>query len=390
MSDMTCDVLVIGGGMGGASVAAHLAPFVRVQIIEMENHAGYHSTGRSAALFSESYGNDIIRDLTKASRRFLFSPPAGFSETPLTKPRPVLIAARASEAAALDEFAGSFGGNGQFGALSAAEAHAHIPILRTDRIAGALLDNSTADIDVDALHQGFLRIVRAHGGKVIMGAPLTHLSRDNGQWIARAGAEAVRAKVIVNAAGAWANEVAAKAGAINIGMVPLRRTAMLLDPPPDTEVDTWPMLLDAKERFYMKPDAGLLLLSPADETPSPPCDAQPDDLDVAIAIDELERVTSLAVRRVRHKWAGLRCFVNDRSPVVGFDPLRPGFFWHAALGGYGIQTAPALGRMAARLILEQPMAMATIGAGIIDAISPLRLTTGDGDGKAAKHAFSAS
>ena len=348
-----CDIAVIGGGMAGASVAAHLSELARVCLLEMEGQPGYHSTGRSAALFSETYGNDAIRALTRASRSFFYSPPPGFCSLPLVKPRSVLFAAREGQGESLRAFLDSVDSE-RLESKSADEAVELCPVLKREGLIGAALERRSADIEVHELHQGYLRILRSRGGVVSTSAQVTNLEHDGSSWRITTEQATLRAALIVNAAGAWAAQIAALAGAQSVGFQPLRRTACLLDSPPGSDSDSWPMLLDVDEQFYLKPDAGKLLLSPADETPSDPCDAQPDELDIAVAVDRLEAATTLTVRRIVRKWAGLRSFVADRTPVVGYDVKQPTFFWLAALGGYGIQTAPALSRLAAALVLKKP------------------------------------
>ncbi len=350
MSNPSSDILVIGGGMAGASIAAHLSERANVHLLEMEEQPGYHSTGRSAALFTEAYGNPTIRALTRASRAFLFSPPADFSSIPLVKPRPVLIIGHAARRAAFEDCAHR---EPQLEQVSKRKALELCPVLRPEGLLGGILDDSTADIEVHELHRGYLRILKQRGGHVTTNARVTGLTREVDGWTVEVGSTKYRAAIVVNAAGAWAGEIGELARALQIGLQPLKRTAALIEPPIGASSDEWPMILDAEEQFYMKPDAGLLLLSPADETPTIPSDVQPDELDIAIAVDRVESATTLQVRRVRSKWAGLRSFVSDRSPVVGYDPLQPGFFWLAALGGYGIQTAPALSALAASLVLER-------------------------------------
>ena len=248
------------------------------------------------------------------------------------------------------------------------------PILRPEAVAAALLEPDAADIDVDALHQGFLRRLRQRGGVVLTRRRVERLGRRNGLWLAEAGGERFAAPVVVNAAGAWADIVAALAGLAPLGLTPKRRTALLVEPPAGVDPAPWPAVVDIDETFYFKPDAGLLLLSPADETPSEACDAQPEEWDVAVAVDRVEQATSLRVRAVRHRWAGLRTFLADRTPAAGFDPAADGFFWLAGQGGYGIQTAPALARMAAALVLGEAPAADLLAAGVEPAaLSPARL-----------------
>ena len=347
------DIAVIGAGIAGSSLAAQLALHRKVQLFEMESLPGYHSTGRSAAIFSEAYGNETIRALTRASREFFYAPPPGFATTPLVTPRRVLITARHGQEAALDRFVEVARTAGHVEQTSVNEALALCPILRPEQLSAAALSTSPADIDVNELQQGYLRLFRQRGGVATMASQITGLERDAQGWRIIAADGEYRAPIVVNAAGAWAGEIGALAGATDIGLQPLKRTACLIDPPIGHDISAWPMLLNVEEEFYLKPDAGMLLLSPADESLTNPCDAQPDELDIAIAVDRLERATTLQVRRIASSWAGLRSFVADRSPVVGFDREQPGFFWLAALGGYGIQTAPALSRIAAGLVIGE-------------------------------------
>jgi D-arginine dehydrogenase len=372
---LDCDIVVIGAGMAGASVAAHLAEFAKVRLLEMEHQPGYHSTGRSAALFSETYGNSAIRALTSASRRFFHAPPASFCPVPLVKPRSVLVAARSGQGESLRAFFDSEE-SGRLEALSADEAMGLCPILRREGLIGAALDRHSADIEVHELHQGYLRLLKSHGGTVSTEAQVMALERYDAGWRVTTSRQTLRAAIIVNAAGAWADRIADMAGARLVGLQPLRRTACLLDPAPGSQSDSWPMLLDVDEQFYLKPDAGRLLLSPADETPAEPGDAQPEEMDVALAVDRLEQATTLTVTRVVRKWAGLRSFVADRTPVVGYDSHRSGFFWLAALGGYGIQTAPELSRLAAALVLNRPIDDHVLSFGLDPIkLSPARLAS---------------
>lgn len=353
MQDTFFDIAIIGGGMVGATAAANLAPHVRVLVLERESQPGYHATGRSAALFSEIYGNASIRALTRASREFLYTPPPGFTDAPLVSPRGMLYIAHAGQLDALEAFATLPDVAAGTRRLGADEACALSPCLRADYVAAAVYEPDAQDLNVHALHQGYLRVVRAHGGRLVNNAGVTALQRQDDAWAIGTDAGAFQAKILINAAGAWVDEIAKLAGAAPIGIQPLRRTAFMADPPVGSDSDGWPMLIDIDEQFYLKPDAGRLLLSPADETPSAPCDALPEDMDIAIAVDRIEQATTLSIARVQQKWAGLRSFVADGSPVIGHDPEVAGFFWVAALGGYGIQTAPAVGRLAAALVRHQ-------------------------------------
>jgi D-arginine dehydrogenase len=374
MAHIESEVVVIGGGIAGASVAAHLAEHVGVRLLEMESQPGYHSTGRSAAQFSESYGSDVIRRLSRASRAFFFSPPPGFGSRSLATPRPVLMIATEAQRGSMDNLAKSYPDDDSVEKLSSRRAFELCPILRPERLIGAILERGPADLDVHELHQGYLRLFKARGGSVTTDARVVGLERQPGGWFIDTSSQQLRAAIVVNAAGAWAGEIGNMAGAHEIGLQPLRRSALMVDPPSGLDVGSWPMLMDVDEKFYLKPDAGQLLLSPADETPSAPCDAQPDELDIAMAVDQLEQATTLEIKRVRRKWAGLRSFVRDRSPVVGYDPSQPGFFWLAALGGYGIQTAPALSALASALVLGREIDPQISAFGIDPAeLAPARL-----------------
>lgn len=374
MQDTLFDIAVIGGGMAGAAVAANLAPHARVLVLERESHPGYHATGRSAALFSEIYGNASIRALTRASREFLYTPPAGFTDSSLVSPRGALYVASSTQRDALDEFASLPDVAAGTRLVGATEAQALSPALRTGYVAAALYEPDAQDLDVHALHVGYLRLLRQRGGRLVNQAGVTALQRQGDTWTITTDAGIFHAHTLVNAAGAWVDEIARLAGATPIGIRPLRRTAFMVDAPPGGDSDHWPLTIDIDEAFYFKPDAGRLLLSPADETPSVPCDALPDDLDIAIAVDRIEQATTLSITHVQQKWAGLRSFVDDRCPVIGYDPAVEGFFWIAALGGYGIQTAPAVGRVAAKLVLREPAPADVLALGLdLAAISPERL-----------------
>ncbi|HXO01159.1 MAG TPA: FAD-binding oxidoreductase [Stellaceae bacterium] len=347
----TADLIVIGAGMAGAAVAAHLAAQRRIILLERESQPGYHSTGRSAALFTETYGNRAIRILTGAGRAFYEAWAEGFAEHPILKPRGALMFAMPGQEAELDAAWDDLSSlDPRVRRLDAAAARAMVPVLRPDQIIGAVFEPDAMDIDVHELHQGYLRRLRQCGGRIVTDAEVLALARDAGAWTASTPAGDFAAPVVVNAAGAWADALAALAGLPPVGLVPKRRTALTIAPPAGVDSGAWPMTLDVAETFYFKPDAGRLLVSPADETPMAPCDVQPDELDIAIAIDRLMRATTIEVTRVERKWAGLRSFVADKTTVCGFDPLADGFFWLAGQGGYGIQTAEGMARCAASLI----------------------------------------
>jgi D-arginine dehydrogenase len=362
------DVVIVGAGMAGASLAWALAPQRRVLVLERESQPGYHSTGRSAATLHSSYGNGTVRCLTAASAPFYRQPPAGFSATALARPLGVQVLARKDQLDLLEQeitHARSFVADVQ--RLDPAGCVARIPALRRDRIAAAIYDPSMLDLDVAAIHAGFLRGARARGATFRTDAALVAAAPAGGGWRVRLDDAEIACAVLVDAAGAWADAVAEAAGLGPLGIVPKRRTAIIVPVPAGNAVADWPMVGDIAEEggWYAKPDAGRLLCSPADETPSPPCDAQPDELDVAICAERIEAAFDFPIRRIESRWAGLRCFAADNTPVAGFDPRAPSFFWLAGQGGYGIQTAPALASLAAALIT---------GAAIPDGLDPSPLS----------------
>jgi D-arginine dehydrogenase len=368
------DFIVVGAGMAGASAAAELAAFGRVLLLERESQPAYHATGRSAAVFTETYGNRVVRALTTASGGHYRAPPPGFADHPLLRPRGVLLVARADQLERLEATLAELGrGPARVARRSAAEIEAAVPALRRGHLAATIADPEAADIEVHGLHAGYLRMLRARGGRLITDAEVAGLERRQGLWQLRAGGETHLGRVLVDAAGAWADELAVLAGARPIGLVAKRRTAVLLRAPVEGSIEGWPMVIDIDEQFYFKPDAGKLLASPADETPMPPCDVQPDDIDIAILIDRLQAVLALPQPRIEHRCAGLRTFAADKTLVAGYAPDLEGFFWLAGQGGYGIQTAPAMARLAAALATSRPLPadIADLGVSAAD-LSPAR------------------
>ncbi|TXC65358.1 FAD-binding oxidoreductase [Piscinibacter aquaticus] len=351
------DVLIVGTGIAGASIAAFLAPTHRVVLLEAESQPGYHSTGRSAAMFMESYGTPTIRALTRASRAFFETPPEGFTAAPLLAPRGAMYVGTPAQREMLDTLADELAPHAPtVRRLSAAAAIERVPVLRSEEVAGAVLDPDATDLDVDALHQGFLRRAKAHGAQVMCDARVEAIAHENGLWRLRTARGEWRAPVVVNAAGAWADRPATLAGLAPIGLQPKRRAAFLFAPPAGAEIAAWPCVcgVDEAEGWYFKPDAGVLLGSPANADPVEPHDVRPEELDIALGIARIEAMTTLAIRRPSHTWAGLRSFVPDGDLVAGFDPTASGFFWCAAQGGYGIQTAPAMGELCAAWIRGEP------------------------------------
>ncbi|MEQ8742996.1 FAD-dependent oxidoreductase [Parasphingorhabdus sp.] len=347
MSEDLYDVAVIGGGIAGASIAAELSSSLRVLLIEAEEASGYHATGRSAAAIGSSYGNAVIRELTERSLHFFMEPPSGFSEVPLVRKRPWLFIGTKSQQPALDK---KLEESPSLLRITADAVRQAAPLLSEDYCSDGALDQHAMDVDVDALTQGYLRLLRRNNGDIRYSSKVSGLVRTGGHWRVEVGSANFQASMIVNAAGAWADQVALAAGLPGMNLVPMRRTAILVDPPVETNLADLPLVMDIEENFYFKPEAGLIMISPADETPVEPYDAQAEEYEVALAAHHFEMATGNSVRHVRQRWAGLRTFSPDRSPVVGMDPRAEGFFWFAGQGGYGVQTAPALAKLAASLL----------------------------------------
>jgi D-arginine dehydrogenase len=364
------DVVVIGAGMAGASLAAAIAPAATVLMLESEDRAGMHATGRSAALYAPGYGAGPIRVLTLASKGVFYAAPTDPAAAPFVTPRASLMVARAEQGDRLEAVWKA--DPATFDRLDGATAERMVPVLRPGLVQSALIDRQSADIDVDALHQTYLRTLRGEGGLLALGEPVIALRAESGSWLIVTSKRQIQAGVVVNAAGAWADTVAAMASLNPIGLRPKRRTAALVDAPVVAGFSEWPMVIDVDERFYFKPDAGRLLVSPAEETDVDPHDAYPDDMALAEGIERIAELTTIEVVRAPRAWAGLRTFGPDRIPVVGFDPRAEApFFWLAGQGGYGIQTAPAIAALAASQILGRPAPEFCDGA-LTDALSPAR------------------
>jgi len=341
------DVIIIGGGIAGISAGAQLSQYCDVTILEKERTTGYHATGRSAAAFAPAYGNEVVRNLTSASESFYRSPPDGFTEVTLLKPRDGVFIASHDQQHSL---ANMLSHSSHLDELSADELVQRVPIIDSAQIYGGALDCTGGDLDVDAIVQGFLRQFRSNKGKLACNAEMQHITRQHGHWHLTTPEAEYTAPIIVNAAGAWADEVAMMAGISPVSMTPFRRSALLVDAPPEIDITDWPLVIDVDENFYFKPEAGQLLISPADETPIGPCDAYTDEMDLAIAIDRVQKISQLEVSKINHSWAGLRTFASDKTFVLGYEPGQEGFFWLAGQGGYGVQSAPALADITCHLI----------------------------------------
>ncbi len=355
---MTYDIAIIGAGIAGASLGWALldrAPQLKLVLLEAEEAPGYHTTGRSAAFYAETYGGPDVQPLTTASKAFFQSPPKGFSETAILAPRGALHIRHADApgtlAALEDEFKQGKVAHQRLGPEGIVKL---VPQLRAEWTQTAIWEPGCADIDVAALHQAYIRGMKKAGGELVLNARAERIEKAAGGWTIDTPSGAVQAARIVNAAGAWADAVAAMAGVKPIGIAALRRTIVVTEVRPDAPADL-PVVMDAGGSLYFKPDAGRLWISPHDETPDVPHDVQPDEMDMAIALDRFEQMCDWPIRRLASKWAGLRNFAPDRLPVLGSDPAEPGFFWCAGQGGWGIQTAPAAAEMGAALLLgEEP------------------------------------
>ncbi|HDS1696379.1 MULTISPECIES: FAD-dependent oxidoreductase [unclassified Pseudomonas] len=373
----TYDTLIIGAGIAGASLGYRLAVAgqQRVLLLERESQPGYHSTGRSAAMFMEAYGTPQIQALTRASRAFYEAPPQGFCEHPLLEPRGCLYVAGLEQRELLEQtYAQNLANGTEVSLLDRDAALAQVPSLRGEALAGAVLEPGAMDLDVHALHQGFLRGYRTAGGELRCNAELIQARYLDGVWqVELADGSRLQARRLVNAAGAWADRVAEQCGVARIGLQPCRRSAFTFPGPAEQDFTGWPAVIGVDESFYFKPDAGQLLGSPANADPVEPQDAAPEELDVAMGIYNIEAMTTLAIRRPSHTWAGLRSFVADGDLVIGFDAHVPAFFWLAAQGGYGIQSAAGASRLAADLLLGQPLCPDLVSQGVApERLSPAR------------------
>jgi D-arginine dehydrogenase len=373
---MEYDFAIIGAGIAGASLAWRLAEHAGVLLLERESQPGYHSTGRSAAMFMQTYGPPQVRALTRASRAFYDAPPAGFAATRLLTPRGVLYVAQQGQEPLLDATLAELrAGGAAVERLNTREACTRVPVLRSEELVGAIAEVDAMDIDVHALHQGFLRGASQRGAALWTDAELHAARRDAGAWsLQLAGGREVRARVLVNAAGAWADAVAGLAGVAPLALQPRRRSAFTFTAPSGLAFDHWPAVVGIDESWYFKPDAGQLLGSPANADPVSPHDVVAEELDIATGIARIEAATTLTIRRPRHVWAGLRTFATDGELVIGADPQCEGFFWLAGQGGYGIQSAAGASELALALLLGAPLSDELVRQGVNPALlAPGRL-----------------
>ena len=371
---MIYDFLVIGAGIAGASVSAFLAGESSMCILEAESQPGYHATGRSAALYVPGYGPPAVRLLTRASGPFFNAPPAGFADRPLLSKRSILLIATTAQQKRLVQFRQEVEAADSMTWLGPEEVGRYQPLLKEGYVSEALLDETGSDIDIASLHRGFLRQARAQGADLKTNTALMGLKRESGIWMAETSQGVIRAHTLINAAGAWADEIGQMAGAEKINLVPKRRTALLIEADDALDLTHMPMTIDVDETFYLKPESGQLLISPANEDPMPPSDVQPDEFDIALCVDRIERAFHLNIKAIKYKWAGLRSFVTDKEPVVGYSDQCEGFFWLAGQGGYGIQTSPAMGQLAAALALGRDLPEALANSEFsADMVHPSRL-----------------
>ena len=352
------DILVIGGGIAGLSAAAALSKHARVIVLEAEEQVGYHSSGRSATMLHYALGDRLVRALTLASRPFFDDPPASFSDVPIGRRMPVLVHARDDELEQLDALQAELSQFASLERLDAAGVHQLCPLLRENANHG-IADRNGIRLDPHALLQGNLRELRARGGELHTGQRVVTTDRESGVWIVTTGAGGrYSAPILVNAAGSWADELAKSAGVRPLGLEPKRRTIITFDAPPGTELDGLPFAKTVGDELYFAPESGRLFASPMDEVPSEPCDAQPDELEVALAAYRMEERTTVKVERIHSRWAGLRTFTPDHHPAAGFAEEADGFFWLAGQGGFGLQTSPAVAAIAASLLTGAPWPIA--------------------------------
>jgi D-arginine dehydrogenase len=367
---MNFDFLIVGAGIAGASIAARLSESHSVVLIDMEERAGYHTTSRSAASYEPNYGPPPMLAFTRASEAFFKSPPKGFADAPLLTPRGSLFLEAEGQTERTSKLLTHAS---DLKEISAANAVAMLPILRPDYVKRCFLDSNTADIDVDLLHRGFLKLFKANGGTTLLSSPLLEATRQQQQWQVKCGSNVMSATTLINAAGAWGDEVAKLCGALPIGLQPKRRSIGVVPMPDGLVFNHWPMVTDVGETWYAKPQSGKLIVSSADATPVDAHDAYADDMAIAEGIDRLMTATTLEVDRLEHSWGGLRSFAPDGNPVVGFDAKVEGYFWLIGQGGYGIQSSPALSEAAAALARHQNISQRTIDFGLDeDQISPQR------------------
>ena len=365
---LTTEFLIIGGGIAGASTGYALAEHGSVIVVEREEHCGYHTTGRSAALLTEAWESPLIRRITALGREFLEDPPVRFTDVPLVSPRPIMLIGRLDQSEAVDSaVAGARPQVPSVRLIDGEEAVELCPVLRPGYVERAVFEPHGRTIDVDALLQGFLRGIRRRRSRVLTTSPVTAVDRDGDGWMVSAGAETIHSDYLINAAGSWADQVAALAGLEPIGLQPKRRTAFTFPAPESFDVRSWPAVVDIDEQFYFEPEGVQLLGSPADQTPMDPHDVRHEEIDVALGIERIQTATTLEIHSIRRAWAGLRTFTPDGVPVVGPDPENPRFIWLAGQGGFGIMTSPGMAAMATSLIIDGELPESSVRGGVDEA-----------------------
>jgi D-arginine dehydrogenase len=365
----TADILVIGGGIAGLSAAAALSTHGRVLVLEAEDQTGYHSSGRSATMVHYALGDRLVRALTLASRPFFDSPPAGFSDVPLGHPMAVLVHARENERDALETLSAEISLFAAVERLDTRSVHEMCPLLKDDAVHG-IADRNGTRLDPHALLQANFKQLIARGGELRTGCRVSRITKSGGAWSVTSDKnEGFTAPILVNAAGSWADEIASLAGVQRLGLEPKRRTIITFDAPPETDLGRLPFAKTVGDDLYFAPESGRLFASPMDEVPSSPCDAQPDEYEIALAAYRMEERTTVKVERIRSSWAGLRTFTPDRHPAVGFAADAEDFFWLAGQGGFGLQTSPAVAAITASLIARESWPLADVAP---DDLSPAR------------------
>jgi D-arginine dehydrogenase len=364
------DILIVGGGIAGLSAAAALSAHARVIVLEAEEQMGFHSSGRSATMVHYALGDRLVRALTLASRPFFEEPPAGFSDVPLGHQMPVLVHAREDERQALDALEADIRLFADLERLDAQEVRELCPLLKDDAVHG-IADRNAIRLDPHALLQGNLRQLRAGGGELRTDARVAAIERENGVWtVTSEKGDRFSASILVNAAGSWADQIAHLAGTRPLGLEPKKRTIITFDAPAGTRLEGLPFAKTVGDELYFAPESGRLFASPMDEVSSEPCDAQPDEYEVALAAFRMEERTTVKVEHIRSRWAGLRTFTRDKHPAVGFAPDAEGFFWLAGQGGFGLQTSPAMAAVVTSLLASAPWPLADVSAAELD---PVRL-----------------
>lgn len=355
------DIIIVGGGIAGISAAAHLAPLGQVTLLEAEPQLGYHASGRSAAIFLAEYGNDIVRALNHASLPLLQSQPGALTQ------RDMLLVGLAGQEDRFQVNATGFG----LTQIPVTAARDMVPVLNMETVTQTATRPDVYDLDTDLVFQNFRKTSLGHGACIETRARVDRISRDGPHWFVHSGDRTWRGDVLVNAAGAWADQIAGLAGVVPLGIQPYRRSMARVAAPVGIDVSDWPFIDGVDDSFYMKPDAGALLISPADETPLEPQDAWADDMDLAQGIAAYEEIVTTPVARMLSNWAGLRSFAPDRALVIGRDPSEPAFFWLAGQGGYGYQTCCAAAELTAELVQGRTT---TLDAATVSALDPGRFS----------------